>query len=168
MDTVTLEQFNYIAEIIASVAVIASLIYVAIQIHQNTHTIKLTSAQNLSHELRDSFAFLISDVELTEIHLRAMQNIESLTPLEKHRLYLWLNNTFRVYENAHYQNTQGTVDKVVWNGIIGNLNATKKQSGYQLFWDERKFFFNTEFQEFYDSQTGMDVNLLDTYQEQVE
>jgi Tfp pilus assembly major pilin PilA len=32
----TLEEFNYIAEIIASIAVIASLLYAGLQVKQNT------------------------------------------------------------------------------------------------------------------------------------
>lgn len=165
MDTLTLEQAYYIGELVSTIAVITSLIYVALQIRQNTHTIKLNSAQNLSHELRESLALLVADAELSNIHLRAMQDIDGLDPGDKFRFYMFLNNVFRVYENAHYQNTQGTVDKSVWNGMLGNMNATKLMSGYKAFWNDRKNIFSKEFQEFYDSELGGNAHLLDAYQE---
>ena len=44
METMTLEQMYYIGELIATVAFVMPLLYVGIQIRQNTYTIKLNSA----------------------------------------------------------------------------------------------------------------------------
>jgi hypothetical protein len=160
-----LEEFNYIAEIVASIAVIASLVYVAIQIRQNTSTNKLMSAQNLSHELRETLSLVAASTELTDIHLRAMQDIESLSTTEKHRFYMLLNNVYRVYESTYYQSTQGVVDDAVLNGVLGNMHIGKNTSGYQSFWQDRKSIFSKEFQDYYDSDTEGLVNMLDIYQE---
>ena len=160
METITLEQAYYISQLAGTLAVITSLIYVAIQIRQNTHSVKLNAAQNLSHELRESLALLASDAGLSDIHLRAMQNIDNLTPQEKFRFYIFLNNVFRVYESAYYQKSQRTVDPSVWSGILGNMNATKATSGYQAFWRDRKNIFSREFQEFYDADVSGNPDLL--------
>lgn len=165
MEALTLEQAYYIGELIATVAVITSLIYVAIQIRQNTSIIKLNAAQNLSHELREALSLLVSDSELSDIHLRAMHDIKDLVPREKFRFYMFLNNVFRVYESAYYQNAQGAVDRAVWIGMLGNMNATKAMSGYRAFWNDRKSIFNEEFQEFYESELTGNANLLDAYKE---
>ncbi len=55
----TLEEFNFIAEIIASIAVIASLIYVALQIKQNTAATHVTAAQSFA-EADNGFVGLIN------------------------------------------------------------------------------------------------------------
>jgi len=164
METLTLEQFNYIAEIVSSVAVIASLIYIAIEIRQNTNTVKLNSAQNLFHEYRDSLALIITNPDVCDIHVRAMTDIESLSPVEKHRFYMLANNFFRVFENAYYHNSLGSVDKIVWDGMLAAMKIGKDTTGYQLFWHERKFIFNEEFQEFYDGVEGY-KSILDIYHE---
>ncbi len=49
----TLEEFNYIAEIIASLAVIASLIYLAVQVKQGTQAVRLNTVHNVTEEFRD-------------------------------------------------------------------------------------------------------------------
>jgi hypothetical protein len=164
MDTITLEQAYYIAELVATLAIITSLIYVAVQIRQNTHAVKLSSAQNLSHELRESLGLLASDADLSDIHLRAMRDIDSLAAGEKFRFYIFLNNVFRVYENAYYQKTQRTVDPSVWAGMQGNMNATKLTSGYQAFWRDRKSIFSSEFQEFYDNEVAGNPDLLAAFE----
>jgi hypothetical protein len=165
MENITLEQFNYIAEIIASIAVIASLVYVAIQIRQNTASNKLIAAQNLSHEVRAGSALAAANSDLADIHLRGIRDVESLSPTEKHRFYLYLNNTHRVYESALYQHAQGVVDEPVFNAIISNMYIGKKTPGYQSFWSERKSIFSKEFQDFYESDSGGLVSTLDSYQE---
>ena len=164
MESFTLEKAYYISQLIGTLALIVSLIYVAVQIRQNTQTAKLNSAQNLSHELRESLALLASDAGLSDIHLRAMQNIDNLTAPEKFRFYIFLNNVFRVYENAHYQFTQGTVDPSVWSGIFGNMNATKATSGYQVFWRDRKNIFGKQFQDFYDTKVIGNPDTLSAFE----
>ena len=166
METSTLEQAYYISQLVGTLAVIISLVYVAKQIRQNTNTIKLNSAQNLSHELRESLALLAADAGLSEIHLRAMQDINGLGPVEKFRFYILLNNIFRVYENAYYQYTQGTVDSGVWAGIFGNMNVTKSTSGYQAFWHERKNIFGKKFQDFYDSEVIGNPDTLSAFRKE--
>ena len=165
MEILTLEQAYYISQLIGTLAVIISLVYVAKQIRQNTNTIKLNSAQNLSHELRESLALLASDAELSGIHLRAMRDIDDLAPVEKFRFYILLNNIFRVYENAYYQYTQGTVDSGVWAGIFGNMNVTKATSGYQAFWRERRMIFGEKFQDFYDTEVIGSADTLSAFKE---
>lgn len=45
MDVQTLEIISNIGEIIAAILVVISLIYVGLQVRQNTHTLKVTTAQ---------------------------------------------------------------------------------------------------------------------------
>ncbi len=44
METLTLEQASYLAEIIGVVAVVGSIIYLAIQVKQSTQAAKITAA----------------------------------------------------------------------------------------------------------------------------
>ena len=96
-----LSYYANLAEIVGTAAIVVSLIYVAVQIRQSTRATKLTTAQNVTHDLRESLGIIAGSTEMASIHLRAMQDIESLSPEEKHRFYIWLNNNYRMYENAY-------------------------------------------------------------------
>ena len=83
MEILTLEQAYYISQLIGTLAVIISLVYVAKQIRQNTNTIKLNSAQNLSHELRESLALLASDAELSNTLSQAVHLAVGFSEVER-------------------------------------------------------------------------------------
>lgn len=143
-----LSYYANLAEILGTVAIVISLIYVAVQIRQNTRATRLSTAQNVSHDLRESIAIIASSTEMADIHVKAMQDIATLTPAEKHRFYIWLNNSYRMYENAYYQNKQGALDAYVWEGVVANLSIAFETPGYQAFWRDRKQIFSQEFQHF--------------------
>ena len=61
------EYASYVAEIIAAVAVVISLVYVAIQISDNTRELKSQSHYNALMLVQRPIEFLIQDKALAEI-----------------------------------------------------------------------------------------------------
>ena len=45
METLTLEQSYYIAQVVAAVILVLSVIYLALQVRQNTHAMRLSNFQ---------------------------------------------------------------------------------------------------------------------------
>ena len=159
-----LTYYANLAEILGTSAIIVSLIYVTVQLRQHTRVTKLSTAQNVSRDLRDSLAVLANDMNMASIHLKAVTDVASLAPVEKHRFYIYVANLFKVYENAYYQNLQGALDSYVWDGIIGTILIAKETSGYELFWAERKHIFSKAFQDFYSYELPEpEIRLLDAY-----
>ncbi len=71
----TLEEYAFLAEIVGVVLVIASLIYVAMQLRQNTDAIRAQSRQSL---LTASQAELYSETENPEIVVSIIKSGASL------------------------------------------------------------------------------------------
>ena len=147
-----LSYYANLAEIIGTTAIVVSLIYVAVQIRQNTRATRLSTAQNISHELREVTASLANEIETAELHLKGIANIDSLAPAEKHRFYILVSALYRVYENAYYQNREGALDPHIWEGVMGQLLITTNSSGYQTFWRDRKQLFSKNFQDFLENE----------------
>ena len=147
-----LSYYANLAEIIGTTAIVVSLVYVAVQIRQHTRVTRLTTAQNISHELRAVTVLLATEPETAEMHLKGIENIDSLTPTEKHRFYILLSALYRVYENAYYQNREGALDPHIWEGVMGQLLITRNSSGYQSFWRDRKQLFSKNFQYFLENE----------------
>ena len=166
METMTLEQMYYIAEILGIFIVIGSLLFVGIQIRQNTRVIKLSATQNVSHEFREALGIIAADTEMADLHLRGSRDTNFLSPAEKHRFFIFLNNIYRVYENTYYQYQQGVLDSDIWNGMLTQMAFPKNTPGYLEFWDERKQIFSKEFQTFYENEVpGLPAEkLLSSYQ----
>ena len=47
METLTLEQAYYIAQMVAAVILVLSVVYLALQVHQNTHAMRLSNFRSL-------------------------------------------------------------------------------------------------------------------------
>jgi len=144
-----LDNAANLAEIIGTALVIVSLVYVGVQIHQNTKAIRLSSAQNVSHDLRNALSFIAGETDFARIHLQGMEDVNALPPAEKHRFYVFVNYFLRAVENAYYQNKLGVLDEYVWESVIANIGLAARTSGYSSFWEDRHQFFSKEFQEFY-------------------
>jgi len=106
-----LEQIGILAEIISSIAVVASLIYVAIQLKQNTEALNSQSRQAV---LASSQAELFQRVEFPEIDIAIAK--ESIpTKEEQVKICTYLLAVFRAREFSWLQYQNGTIDKAQWN-----------------------------------------------------
>ena len=95
----TLDQWASIAEIIAAIAVVASLIYLAVQLRQNTTAVMLNTAHSVTDELQQTFSLLASDESLAEVFALAATEPE-LSGVTRVRFNTFVSNLMRVYENA--------------------------------------------------------------------
>lgn len=145
-----------LAEILGTIAVVVSLVYVAIQIRQSTRATKLATGQNLSQDYREAIAPLHGDSELARIYLHAMQDVESLTGEDRFRAYVFTQCLLRTIENAYYQYRNGAVDEYVWEAFVSNLKFLKDTSISRAFWQDRQHIFSEEFREFYNEVRGAD------------
>ena len=159
-----LTYYANLAEIFGTVAIVVSLVYVAVQIRQNTRVTRLATAQNISRDLREASAIVASGTDMAEILLKGIESEAALTRAERLRLYFYLNVAYRVYENAYYQKQKGALDVYVWDGIIANMKFGKRASVYKAFWRDRKQIFSQKFQDFYDTEVlASEIDPLDAY-----
>ena len=98
-----LDQITNIAEISAAVFVIVSLIYVGIQIQQNTNTLKVSTAHNTPEDFSAPYLILAEHGDIADIFFRGLQGLEALQSVERLRFYGYFRKFFRTYENAYYQ-----------------------------------------------------------------
>ena len=83
----TSEQVVAISQSVAAVGVILSLVFLAIQLRQNTRAVRASSIQNLVQSLSDTAEFNVDNEYLVPIMLKANTQPESLTDEERARLH---------------------------------------------------------------------------------
>jgi len=106
----TLEQFSYVAQIVGVVLVIASLVYVAKQLRQNTHAVLAQSRQAVLTASLAEVSMTIGDPQMTV----QLTTSDELTPAENVRLGAWLFATFRAREFGWLQHRNGVIDERQW------------------------------------------------------
>ena len=89
-----------IAETVGAVAVVVSLIYVGVQIRQNTVTQNAQMHQQLVEAQNETNRAIIDNPELSELVNKANEDFDSLVPGEVNRLNFYYFNYFNLWQIA--------------------------------------------------------------------
>jgi hypothetical protein len=141
----TLDDLNKVAGIVESIAVVASVIYVAIQIKKNTTAVKSSTYQNIVSGVAGMEARLSDDAELARIFRIGSENDDELNPDERVRFHEFISSFFNFYENLYYQYQKGLIEEEMWKGWEENLRVYMKKPGFKAWWDVWGHVFSKSF-----------------------
>src|SRR5215471_6255204 len=108
-----LESASFVAQIVGGIAVVLSLLYVGVQIRQNTKATMMTAAQNLQATIGRIEEMMITDPQFSELVMRSVQR-EDVSPVDSWRMTLMCRNVLRTWQTAHYMYRTGVLDKALW------------------------------------------------------
>ncbi len=144
----TLEEFNYIAEIIASIAVIGSLIYVGLGVRQNTAATQ-AAGRHASVEAINEYVGLINlSPNLADILYRGATGLSNIKNGEIIQFGAFLDQCFINFETYYFQWKAGVLDARLWSIQKHSIVDLLIQPGQQQWWKTRRHWFDKEFQEY--------------------
>jgi len=147
VSTVTLnwEAIGAVANLLAALGVIATLIYLAMQIRQNTKAVRSSSIESLVHNLSATAQAAVENEYMVPLMLKANAGPETLTEVERVRMHFWFIMTFRRFEGVYFQRELGFVDAAVIEGFErSHISILASKSG-RLWWTNAKEIFNSGF-----------------------
>jgi hypothetical protein len=139
------EALGAIANLLAAVGVIATLIYLSIQIRQNTKAVRSSSIQNLVQSFSTTAQAAVENEYIVPLLLKANAGADSLTEEERGRLHFWFIMTFRRFEGVYFQRDLGIVDAEVIDGFERSHMAILASKSAQAWWANSKEIFNSGF-----------------------
>ena len=146
----TLEELAYISQIVGVVAVLASLIFVGLQIRQNTKALKAKS----HHAVTDSFNainnIILSDPTVARRWRLALEGSKELDEDERISVDFMLLANMRIFETLYYQYTNGTLDKKLFDAELKTLKWSVTFPGVQTWWATNPISLSAEFRAFID------------------
>jgi len=110
----SLEQWAYLGEIVASAAVVASLVYLAIQVRQSNRLAQAQTRQIMMQLVQQELYKVVDDPAIFSLWVK-----EPISTEEKSKLHAWLiaNIRQREYEWLEYKN--GTIDPGMFESYAG-------------------------------------------------
>jgi hypothetical protein len=138
-------------QFLSGLGVIASLIYVAIQIRNNARAVRAAAYQQLSTSIALPWAELGRNQEHSDFVLKCCNHFSSLTLEEKVRFQFNLMGYMRGYENGWFQYRIGTLKKSDWLPIAADLESVFATPGNRAMWPLIKNRSNTEFAAYVDT-----------------
>ena len=143
-----------LSDLIGALAVVVSLIYLAIQIRQNTNALRAETAREVVASIRAINTTVASDPELFRIFSTMTENPSQLSPQERGRATHLLFNHFRAIEDAHRQYTKGNLDEEVWAGWSRVLYDYINSPGWREYWNLRRDLFSSTFARYVNELRG--------------
>ncbi len=143
-----------IGEIIAAIIVVVSLVYVALQIRQNTHTLKVTAAQTYVGMYNTITSDLVNP-EVAALWHKGLQDFSSLEGGELVQFSAVCGQLMRVFESAYLQWRRGALEDQLWLASERSLKDTLAMPGFQQWWRFRRNWYSDDFRQLLD---GFDVS----------
>lgn len=146
METMTLEQSYYIAQVVAAVILVLSVIYLALQVRQNTHAMRLSNFQAGSTNWANVLGILANNEEAADIYRRGMAGYDTLNETEQLRFRMLGMQILRMFNENFEQMHEGAVRQARWEAIQRAHIDMMQTSGLQTLWSSRKHWFPDDFQ----------------------
>ena len=148
----TLDQLGNIGELVGGAAVVVSLIYLAIQIRQNTRAVRAASF----HAVTDSFNLLNTtiahDESLARIFRLGSEDLGKLNDDERVRFNFLFLGALRVFETLYYQNKGGTGDPALWIAETSTMIALLTTPGGREWWESNPLSLTPAFRMFVETK----------------
>jgi len=138
------EAITALAEILGVIVVAVSLVYLSIQIRQNTKVARAATRHAIAVSTENLGSDLINNRDMAEIFVKHM-NGQELSPVENLRLQSRCYRDMAHWENIHYQFTEGMVTEDQWLGFRKNLAALLTIDVYREYWAHESFHYSDAF-----------------------
>ena len=142
----TLEQWAYVGQIIAAVAVIASLIYVARQLKQNTNAMIVSNADNFvnfNFQLNTPFAL---DRNFAELWVKAGKKFDDLDEVDRQRLIIWEFQAIAAWSNWFNLRQKGLISDAQWAELENTFEVFGQRESVREAWKTFKSGYTPEYQ----------------------
>ena len=146
----TLEQLYLVSQIIAAAAIVASLVFVGMQIRQNTGQSKITSSQAI-----DTSNMLAADPiyipENSAIWTKGHATPELLTDHERHMFGMLMTRLFGAsFNTSVYQHSRGAYDKEIFGMLVLYFQSLISTPGGSKWYAENRYILLPATQEVLD------------------
>ena len=147
----TLSDLASLGSFVSGLAVLISLIYLAVQVRQNRkHTAAQVSQSRVDLGLQQQNIFL-SDPAVVDLMLRAARGDTDLTDNEGLRFFFLASNMFLICEDEYRQYKAGLISEERHKGYVKRMSQTFRLPGYRAMWGGQRPGFESDFQAFIDA-----------------
>ena len=144
----TLENWALIAEIVGSVAVVVSLIFVGVQLRDNTSATKSATASAASSATTAWYSAMGTSAQASALFFNFMNEPDSLTPQERLQAVFAVHSALTNFQTSFMLANEGTLDSQIKDTILEAVVVVKDKPGFKYYWEQRRAFFYSQFQEY--------------------
>jgi len=131
----------------ANIGVLAGIIFLGLEIRQNTLVAKIESANTLEQNLRGMTMSIWSNPDFARILKVGIDgDLADLTEVESLQLRVFYETVLRGWQNTYYQYRAGTLDEEIWQAQRLGLERTfLLDNGLNQHWQVMNFQYTEAF-----------------------
>ncbi len=147
------EALGAVAEWIGAAGVIASLLYLAAQVHASNRASAVQAKLDSTRLLNDFMDLLIQRPELNQLMLKGLKGLDALSPDEYQQFSNMSLKAFWFFSAGHFQFRRGTIAASDWFEILAVLRYWLHSAGCRAWWQKMgRLMFGGEFVAFIESE----------------
>jgi hypothetical protein len=139
------EMLAAIGQLAAVCVGIPSLIYVAVQIREQTKERRQSAVNALTVQWGELTKALHDSDEFCSIFLRGLHSFEDLDAISKLRFSAFFNRFFKNFQAMYFSHCDGVLSAASWGEIERTMTDFIAYPGLQQWWATRKHWHTEEF-----------------------
>ena len=155
----TLSELGNMGDLVGGIAVIATLLFLILQIRQNTNTVRAAAELESERMRMEWHAIPANNPDLAEIWERVFNEPEGVTWQELGRFRWFIASYFFILEGSWFQYKRGLMDEAGWiplqNAMLGLLSNDRVSE----WWEAESSPYSQDFRVFVSElqESGADV-----------
>jgi hypothetical protein len=132
-----LQNLSAIAEILSSIAVLATLVFLVYELRQNTDAVRANTYQEMNGVISESNGIFLANPEVSEFIARTGSGADKLTPSDAIRLRAFISSMYRHADNIYFQYQIGTIDRRQMESLLIPMILNMRRRGtLRTAWEE--------------------------------
>ena len=144
-------ELGAIGELVGGVAVVASLVYVGLQVRQSTQTTRAASHHATIDSLREWSLSIVEDNDVADLWLKGNADSTLLDERDQLKYTMLMFALLRIFETNFYQNQVGTGERKLLHSEELNMQWLFSNPGVQRWWRDQPFALDSDFAEYIES-----------------
>lgn len=146
----TLSELASIGNLVGGIAVLASLIFVGVQLRQNTRAVRATASQAHSANWQQIMSPFVEHADVAQLWRVGLENLDRLDDDDRIRFIALASGIFRFWEGARLQWRHGQLDREHWQNVETCAIDFATQPGMKTYWSVRRHWHSVDFQAWFE------------------
>ena len=139
------DALGAIAETLGAIGVIATLVYLAVQIRQNSKLLAASAKQATQTSIYAQNLLAVENPDVVQLISKGMQNLDELSDEERARFHYYWMTAFITFQEAFKEVKQPGTDEDFWNVLESGIRRQLRSPGLSAWWIRNSESFSPEF-----------------------
>jgi hypothetical protein len=154
----SIQDLGSIADLIAALATIITLAYLAFQIRENTKAVRSESSRSIRSDGAATFRLIAADPGVAGLFNKGLSDPESLDPVELTRFNFLISEFYSLIECAHREWKLGVGQESDVQKLIRQCSGVFRTPGGRYWWKQQSAIHPLDIREYLEPILGDESN----------